>query len=886
MVDEVITKQELIDAQKDAQSLDDFINGDDEQIVVTRLSKQYPTLANAIRQIYEKGGKFYPTLADANADIANIRTDVYVITGDNGAYYKATAGATSLTKSAYDPLTQAKDYTDLELGRIAYTYSKNKYDPSKAVTGWRISGSGSIIAAAGAKHTGYIPVEAGKQYTMSWSNTVSDIAYYSFFANSTDQSNPIGYSITGSTTSPRTFTVPTGANFVVINLKHGSAATERANFQIEEGVTATTYEPYTPTAKAQPGFLDDAVKKDELADLVEPMVDKDYEINIISKNLFNEDDLIVDRFLSTNNGGLNSSSGWLCSGFMPVEAGKTYTLSGVRARQGISFFATNVISGDPALLYDDTMSLPLTVTAPMGANYAVIALESSTAKGYSNIQFEEGNEPTEYMPYGETKKMIDPAFILDEAVSQGARNVFSLNEGSGYVKSLVDDLEVKLNVKVYNPITYTRSAVFNFDGDVVNDVTVRVNGDDTAPVRMMGATIGANHGYSRTILTLSGHGKTNADVGSVWTNGTKEYVILQIISTSQLSVTSRSDNTAFPSGGTLAHVSGATNTASFTPTNTSAAQWYPMLKNHNIYHSVDGVVSTETTGEWGFKDNVTIHESYDLMEKADIVQWLIANGAKEVKQYLAVSALNVSNIYRFNTHGGVLGATSFYTKKALSAAQDLMFTQSARLTPGVNGDIKYYVPRSVPFVHETVNYDFTNLTNVNDLGLTNRIDFTAARTESGEALPDRLIQFNDLIGYATGYLPVLDAAPDVRNSRTSKGVQISNSAAKVYPYLVDGLTTLPEGAYYSALWYRQYFKRSVEQTAKYTVESPLGDYLYLDWHTAKMDQIELPPEYAGRQFEVVRKSSNVTLLSTVATTNIVVDIDNSQPYGYLELKFD
>ena len=108
MVDQVITKQELIDAQKDAQSLDHFISGGDEQIVITRLLKEYPTLANAIRQIYEKGGKFYPTLAAANADIANIRTDVYVITGDNGAYYKATAGATSLTKSPHDPLEMAK----------------------------------------------------------------------------------------------------------------------------------------------------------------------------------------------------------------------------------------------------------------------------------------------------------------------------------------------------------------------------------------------------------------------------------------------------------------------------------------------------------------------------------------------------------------------------------------------------------------------------------------------------------------------------------------------------------------------------------------------------------------------------------------------------------
>lgn len=112
MVDEIITRQELFDAQKDAQSLDDFIHGGDEQIVVTRLLKEYPTLANVIRQIYEKGGKFYPTLAEANADIANIRTDVYVITGDSGAYYKATTEATTLTKSAHDPLTQSKKYTD------------------------------------------------------------------------------------------------------------------------------------------------------------------------------------------------------------------------------------------------------------------------------------------------------------------------------------------------------------------------------------------------------------------------------------------------------------------------------------------------------------------------------------------------------------------------------------------------------------------------------------------------------------------------------------------------------------------------------------------------------------------------------------------------------
>ena len=55
--------------------------------------------------------KTYPTLAAANADITNIalNTKVSVLSAtEGGDYYKATAGATSLTKSPYDSLEQAK----------------------------------------------------------------------------------------------------------------------------------------------------------------------------------------------------------------------------------------------------------------------------------------------------------------------------------------------------------------------------------------------------------------------------------------------------------------------------------------------------------------------------------------------------------------------------------------------------------------------------------------------------------------------------------------------------------------------------------------------------------------------------------------------------------
>ena len=69
----------------------------------------------ALSNLSTAANKFYPTLADANADIANIQVDQPVTIGESangGLWYKATAGATSLTKSAYDPLTQAKGYAD------------------------------------------------------------------------------------------------------------------------------------------------------------------------------------------------------------------------------------------------------------------------------------------------------------------------------------------------------------------------------------------------------------------------------------------------------------------------------------------------------------------------------------------------------------------------------------------------------------------------------------------------------------------------------------------------------------------------------------------------------------------------------------------------------
>lgn len=81
----------------------------DELIGSTVTQQQFKT---KLKQLVENIDRSYATLAEANADIANIGVGARVDTDDSGRYYKATVGATSLTKSPYDPPTQAKNYTD------------------------------------------------------------------------------------------------------------------------------------------------------------------------------------------------------------------------------------------------------------------------------------------------------------------------------------------------------------------------------------------------------------------------------------------------------------------------------------------------------------------------------------------------------------------------------------------------------------------------------------------------------------------------------------------------------------------------------------------------------------------------------------------------------
>ncbi|MDC4861290.1 serine hydrolase [Acinetobacter baumannii] len=110
MADKIVTREQLIDASKDAESLQKFISGTDIEDVLTRLGQQYPTLAKLIRILMETGGwKAYETEAILLATTPLVNPSVgYAF--DTKKLYRW--NGTNWTDEGVSPLDLSKQYTD------------------------------------------------------------------------------------------------------------------------------------------------------------------------------------------------------------------------------------------------------------------------------------------------------------------------------------------------------------------------------------------------------------------------------------------------------------------------------------------------------------------------------------------------------------------------------------------------------------------------------------------------------------------------------------------------------------------------------------------------------------------------------------------------------
>lgn len=468
-----------------------------------------------------------------------------------------------------------------------------------------------------------------------------------------------------------------------------------------------------------------------------------------------------------------------------------------------------------------------------------------------------------------------------------------LTEGSvrdTYVSTDFLGKELQQTIEAFNPrlpVNPEYPNVLDFNRVYLDGTLIKEGGEDAAPYRIFGTTIGGNHGYFRKFCTAT-HDKAWVDVGSIWNDGTDDRVLYAITDSDQLVF----DGGTLSAPVTLTHVSGATNTSDISVTYVASDQWYPVTSGYSLSLFVDGQEKELKTSQYTAGE-VMFDEEYYILQSADIRDWLVANvgtlnGPSET---VGLPSVYVSNKVRYTKFANTIEGYFEVMADGFGAAfQDIMFVMGFNLVASASyPNLKAYIPKALPYTDETGSWDWANIESLTGkLPLSTRSNITPGRAEATGIFCDRHIYLLDGVGFAMGFLPIYDADPSVRRTRANnKAMQLATSG-KVYMSAIDdnGVSTMIDGQNYKVVSYKVFFETSDNRTAYYTIDSPDGDYyVYADWHTVgQIDVLPINPELWGKNINIVEASSNVSITDTVFSNTLEVEISGDESYGYLILK--
>ena len=829
---------------------------------------------------------------EASASAATATTKAGEASASAVTATSAAGTATAKADEATSQAVRAENAADAFEAMFHYVVADNLYDPATMRVAGKYVGAGGSISTDAAWAIIKVPVVAGQAYSWASNTTRREGSFWL-----SDINTPIAGTYDGTLGTAgvsQTRTAPAGATYLAMNIKSNTIA-EPTQMMVNKGTTALAYSAYfTPYP---------LVKESKVYDDVPASVPS-YVTNFTGKNLYNPAEKQADKFVGNAGGAVQVSTGWGCTGYMDVSAvadGASITISwGGTKRENLAFYdaAKTYVAGSVST----STANPLTVTKPAGAKYLVVNLYSTSIAEPSWLQVEAGAAATEYEAWIGTEQRVQKAKITPDIVEPSAHLTLATlslsttgGDGGSYLSVPTAAGTLKHRFSPFRSKSHAASNLWNFYDVSLNGV-MQTNGtsagqsDDIAPFRVFGATIGAGHGYAATKCTVTGHGKTLVDVGSVWSGAGGNWIICDVPDANTIWVTAETGNGAF-AGGALAHVSGATHAAGFTPSVVTAVQWYPPYKNRTLAISVDGKPVAAATAKFNPNRSVSFAESYDLMNKDSIVAWLKTQvgTATNIADYDGTADISVSVNYTYDVFGGCTIYTDFLALNAVAAFQDIMFAQAYMLGAVAGGVVKYLIPDTLAFTQGGVSYDFSKPFDMSGFAPSGGgINIDAAKIANAAVWPDRLVMLNSQSGFAIGYVPVRDADPAIRPSRASRKALEIRDTKKVYMSAIDSAarTSLAAGDQFGVIAYRVHFPVSAARTASYVVRTADADWLFADWHASKHDRLQLPADLHGRTFTVHRKSAGVTVRSQWATDSIVFDVATTGGAGqYAILRF-
>ncbi|MFF0719989.1 hypothetical protein [Micromonospora sp. NPDC003816] len=406
--------------------------------------------------------------------------------------------------------------------------------------------------------------------------------------------------------------------------------------------------------------------------------------------------------------------------------------------------------------------------------------------------------------------------------------------------------------------------------------------DDNCPINTGWSYVGGNHGYNvGNQIAVTNHGKTTADVGSRWTDGTRVFTLLAITNANSLLfgnpyviVDGIAQGARVRPAAPLTHLSGATNRTTVPITGlTPDVQIRPATHTHVVSVELDGraLPDGRRTGQ-----ELRIRESYLIPSYQGMIDTAQANIGTPIATIMSriPSLCRIDNLYRWSTDGLLISQTvTALSRFALNAG----VTQCSALTVPSGGSRRQFMANVG--VAGSLNWStwakldtLTVLTDITPATL--RDPLTPAASMTQWVVDSGGVQ---KWGIAVGLLPFDDGQPATRaRHTTAKGWFVSSSLKKNYPQLVWGRTLEPNDSV-TGTAYRRYLAPPSTAT-EIVVSTGTHDVVVIERVDPAAQTRMAAPELFHRRL-VADGPTNLAVPDRVAVDGIPYAVPVSPGYG-------
>lgn len=567
-------------------------------------------------------------------------------------------------------------------------------------------------------------------------------------------------------------------------------------------------------------------------------------------------------------------------------------------RNVTDFSNTNPISSEAMQIVQDNLMLNAGATALPFTPYATDEFAASTdlfdIQPAGVIRVERQGDFT----YVESAcQLSDDKNIIWRVLNGHGLNYFAVNSRSGvidlYGARFVDKTVAAI------PSKFNQSTEVHCAGV-----------DESAPERRNGMFLDAGHGSTCWKVTKASHGMANVDVGSIWSDGTDQWILLYVESTSVLVFQRRytgtdtkwSISSAAPASSTFTHVSGATTTGNIAFTSPTLFQFFPVIREYTSEMKMDGATVSADGTYTG--NTFTIEEVYEGLDIAKVQDALIADVGNSSPDWTPdVPQVRVYNRFEWGKFGAITAYASRYVVDAYSRAalsdywggiqlQRLSLTGDS--VAGMHNKAKLYIP-DVQSTADGDGGDFSDILDVTSNAA--QVDVLADDCDdpSDPASTFCLLGTNGadaiLSGQAFGYDTAVGLAVPATRAANCNRVFYMSSSEKNYPVLIDDdAGDAASGDTFEAACYRVPFLPTDSDLTIPGVIYEVGigtekkvRCIIAAHQSLSGKEVSVPAEYGGRAITILRGDGLTLDSDYVANGKITISVAGSHGWAVLGL---